>query len=255
MTARSRSTSFMAKLTQSRPLDNSRPGSRTMCVPCLLRFLLVVSAVVGTAFPRSPSDGAESEGRREDDALRLALEVVERPKTNLSQTRLKLTVTNASTKSIVLDKELSAGFSLSFKTDLTDKQDPDDPIFSPEHDVEWKEIKRLPKPSQQDTMQRFMPLKPGRSLSRTYDLSQPVVHVRQGHATDKNRVHHGFYYEAEYRLQIPPRASKLFITAAYRGKIYWRAETAFKTWFGFSTRDLKMWSGSASSNTIAVEKP
>lgn len=140
-------------------------------------LILILAFDFGTALAQSNDDRAIRKDLSDGSVLRLTLDVVEPPKTDLAQTKIKLTVTNTSSKSIAVDTELSAGFGLSFTTDLSDKGDPDDPFFSPDHDVDRKEIKKLAKPSRQDVMKRFVRLEPGQSVTRIFDLSRPLVAV------------------------------------------------------------------------------
>ncbi len=185
----------------------------------------------------------------EEDALKMELTVLKQPGKDLSGMQLQLKVTNTSTNNLVLDKELAAGFSLRFRTDLSDEN-----VKSEERDVCWKEVSRFSKPSSAAASKRFVVLRPGKSLSRKYDLSKPVHSVIEGHSSDKNMVHRGFYYEATVRYAVPAGAKKVLIDAWYDRGVWMMATPQFQEWHGRSAQDLGVWDGRANSNTVSVER-
>jgi hypothetical protein len=119
-----------------------------------------------THVPTQPKSLAWSE----DETLRLDLTVVAVPEDKLQRTQLRLTATNTSTNSIVLDREMLAGFCLRFRTDLTEE-----PFHSDERDVATRVVKSLEKPLPTAAEQRFVTLKPGDRIARAYGaLRAPV---------------------------------------------------------------------------------
>ena len=195
-------------------------------------------------------DPGSEDGKQwsEDDTLWLDLEALQPLPVDLQDIKLKLTVTNLASKSIVLDKECSAGFSLRFKTDLSQEL-----IFSDENDVSTKELQKLSKPAPDVARNRFVELQPKKTFSRVFDLSQAVRTVREGHGTYANGAHVGFYYEAEVQYLVPPKVNKLFIDAWYERGVM-MAWPQFKDWFGVGIDELGVWSGRARSNTVVVER-
>jgi len=184
----------------------------------------------------------------EDKALRMELKVLNDSNKDLNRIQLELKVTNISTNTLVLDKELAAGFNLRFRTDLTE-----DFTYSEQRDVSSKETSKIAKPETNTVAARFVALQPGMSLSRSYDLSRPIRSVHQGHWSDRNMVHHGFYYEALTRYRVPRRAKRILIDAWYERGVWWTADRQFEEWHGRSARDIGLWDGRAHSNTIIVE--
>lgn len=156
-----------------------------------LLTLLPLLVISGCASPTVPN----AESRSKVNALSLRLEADKPVIRSLQETRLKLTVTNTSSESIVLDNDLVAGFGLKAEPYLSDGT-----LLSEERDVAAEGFRTLNKPSSEEAGKRFRKLGPGESLSRSYDLSQPIRHVVQGHGTYKNGGHVGFYYEAEENL-------------------------------------------------------
>jgi hypothetical protein len=81
--------------------------------------------------------------------------------------------------------------------------------------------------------------------------------VRQGHATFRSPdgqafYHRGFFYEADVRYQIPPRASKLVIHVSYERGVWPFAKPQFKDWFGMEFDKSGVWDGRARSNSVTV---
>ena len=179
-------------------------------------------------------------GRRvADNLLSLRLEANKPVTSSLQETRLKLIVTNTSIKDVIVDNELVAGFNLKVDTDPSDGTNVSD-------------YRTLEKPSPQEAGKRFRKLAPGDSLSRTYDLSQPVRSVAQGHCTYKNGGHVGFYYEAERKLDIQFDVTRLIVRVAYEGRVWMFSHRQFEAWFGVSEDASGMWQGRAESNTVTV---
>jgi hypothetical protein len=208
--------------------------------------LIGVSSAAGAGL-----DGAQkAKGGGDDTALALKLEVVERPDGDLRQAKLRLTATNTSKQDIILDTELLVGFQLKFETDIGSK----DAFVSEDRDVTPEEVKRWSKPTREAARKRFAKVAPGQSRARDYDLSQPVRAVKEGHATLKDKRHVGFYYEADIRYRLPPRAKKLFIQVSYQGEVWMFAESEFEEWFGVSVAKSGLWQGQTVSNTVTVEK-
>lgn len=157
--------------------------------------LMVLLCVAFSAFA---ADKDASDSWSEGGVLKMALELVALPQNDYQKAQLKLTVTNTSTNDIVLDRTLAAGFSFRFQTDLSEEF-----TRSDEKDVSTKENKKLDKPTPEEVGSRFVAVKPGQTLSKTYDLSEPVRRVVEGHASDINSVHHGFYYTSVQRTPTP----------------------------------------------------
>lgn len=191
----------------------------------------------------------ESLAWSEDDTLRLDLSVVAVPEGKLQRTQLRLTATNTSTNSIVLDKEMLAGFCLRFRTDLTEE-----PLHSDARDVSTREVARLDKPLPTAAAHRFVALKPGDKIARTYDLSQPMKTVCEGHMSDQNSVHYGFYYEALTQFVVPERAEALMVDAWYERGVWMMSVPQFEEWHGKSPEEIGLWGGRARSETITVKR-
>jgi hypothetical protein len=219
----------------------------------LISLLMVLWTGPGVA--RSGPDGSqEGQAWSEDGALALRLEVVKPPVEELRQTRLKLTATNTGKKDLILDAELLVGFALRFRTDLSDGV-----ISSKDRDVTEEEVKKWEKPEPEAARKRFVKLAPGQSLARVIDLSQPIRTVQQGHATyasedGKASYHRGFFYEADVRHQVPPRAKKLAIEVTYERGVWPFARPQFADWFGMEFGQSGVWDGRASSNRVTVER-
>lgn len=183
----------------------------------------------------------------EDGVLKMTLELVALPDNNLQKAQVKLTVTNTGTDGIVLDKTLAAGFSLRFKTDLSAEY-----TRSEANDVTSKELEKLGKPTAEEVRARFVRLAPGQSLSCMIDLAQPYRDVVEGHASDMDSVHHGFYYEAMHTRQVPSGAKRLEVDAWYERGVWMMATAQFEEWFGQSAENLGLWSGRARSNRLVI---
>jgi len=184
----------------------------------------------------------------EDNALLLDLQIVAVPQGDLQRAQLRLTATNTGTKPIVLDRELRAGFRLRFKTDLSEEF-----ISSDDRDVSTNEVRKLDKPEPGAAKVRFVSLKPGDSLSRTYDLSKPMEMVVEGHMSDMDSVHYGFYYEEFSQFVVPSKAKELMVDAWYERGVWMMAVPQFEEWHGVSPEKIGLWQGRARSDTVTVK--
>jgi hypothetical protein len=205
--------------------------------------------LLGVAFSAAAADKNKSDSWSEDGVLQMTLELIAVPDNDLQEAQMKLTVTNTGTNDIVLDKTLAAGFSLRFKTDISEEF-----TRSDEKDVTTKETKKLDQPAPEAGGSRFVAIKPGQSLSRTYDLAGPVRGVVEGHASDMNHIHYGFYYEAMQTYQVPPKAKRLEVDAWYERGVWMMATVQFKEWYGKTAEKIGLWSGRARSNTLVIER-
>lgn len=195
------------------------------------------------------ADKDKSDSWSEGGALKMTLELIALPANDLQKVQIRLTVTNTGTNDIVLDRTLAAGFSLRFKTDLSEEF-----TRSDEKDVSTKENKKLDKPTPEAVFSRFVAVKPGHALSRSYDLSGPIQSVVEGHASDMESVHYGFYYEAMQTYQVPLKAKKLEVDAWYERGVWMMATVQFEEWYGQSAEKMGLWSGRARSNTLVIER-
>jgi hypothetical protein len=214
---------------------------------CLLSALILSLISLGYVALK-PHEHVIDDSWSDESALKLTLNLIKRPTNDLSQSTLRLTVKNTSPKPIVLDSECLCGFRLQFEID---RRDPDSDEDAP---VSLQELRQLPKPPPGVGRTRFVPLEPGRSISRSWDLSGPVPYVVEGHRTDLQRVHRGFFYEAEGRYQIPQNVRQITIRARYRGDVWFTAIHAFNEWFGVNYDELKLWNGQAESNAVVIVK-
>lgn len=203
----------------------------------------------GMALSAIAADKNESDSWSEDGVLKMTLELVALPDNNLQKTQMKLTVTNMGTNGIVLDKTLAAGFSLRFKTDLSAEYKRSDGKV-----VTANEVKKLEKPTVEDVRARFIRLAPGQTLSCMFDLAKPNRVVVEGHVSDMDGIHHGFYNEAMYTYQVPAEAKWLEVDAWYERGVWMMATVQFEEWFGQSAGKLGLWDGRARSNRLVVEK-
>ncbi len=185
----------------------------------------------------------------EDNTLQLNLEAVAVPGGDLQHTVLRLSATNTGGRPLVLDKEMLAGFCLRFETDLTKS-----PVHSDARDVATQEIKKLDKPHPAEAEKRFVTLKPGDSISRIIDLAKPLKTVCEGHMSDQDSVHYGFYYEALTQFIVPENATRLLVDAWYERGVWMMSVLQFEEWHGRSPADIGLWKGRARSDTLAVEK-
>jgi hypothetical protein len=155
---------------------------------------------------------------------------------------------NASAKEIVLDKILVAGFSLRLKAEILEK----DGTLG-EMEAIAGETKALEKPGPEAAGTRFVSVKPGDSLSRNYDLAGPIRYVVQGHETDRNHIHHGFYGEVTGKFSVPSGARKLIVEAWYERGFWRMAHDQFEEWFGRSGAKIGLWTGRARSNRLVLK--
>ncbi len=211
--------------------------------------LCCLTLATGIALSAIAADKDQSDSWSEDGVLKMSLELIALPDNDLQKAQMKLTVTNTGTNGIVLDKTLAAGFSLRFKTDLSAEH-----TRSDEKDVTPKEAKKLEKPTAEEVRARFVRLAPGQSLSCTFDLAKPNRDVVEGHASDMDHVHHGFYYEAMQTYQVPAGAKRLEVDAWYERGVWMMATAQFEEWYGQSAEKLGLWDGRARSNRLVVEK-
>jgi hypothetical protein len=211
--------------------------------------LCCLTLATGIALSVIAADKDQSDSWSEDGVLKMSLELIALPDNDLQKAQMKLTVTNTGTNGIVLDKTLAAGFSLRFKTDLSAEH-----TRSDEKDVTPKEAKKLEKPTAEEVRARFVRLAPGQSLSCTFDLAKPNRDVVEGHASDMDHVHHGFYYEAMQTYQVPAGAKRLEVDAWYERGVWMMATAQFEEWYGQSAEKLGLWDGRARSNRLVVEK-
>ena len=195
------------------------------------------------------ADKETSQSWSEGGVLKMALELIALPDNDLQKAQIRLTVTNTGTNDIVLDKTLAAGVSLRFRTDMSEEF-----TRSDEKDVSTKETKKLDKPKPEAVGSRFVAIKPGQSLSRTYDLSGPERNVVEGHASDMESVHYGFYYEAMQTYQVPAAVKKLKVDAWYERGVWMMATAQFEEWHGQSAEKIGVWTGRARSNTLVIEE-
>jgi hypothetical protein len=215
----------------------------------LLPFLLLaLSGCLGPRVSFGPADMELLAPWSQEHALRMELIVLNGSNKDLNRVQLELKVTNISTNVLILDREVAAGFNLRFRTDLSERF-----VYSAERDVSSEETRRLPKPGTNAANTRFVALRPGESLSRSYDLSKPIRSVCQGHWSDREMVHHGFYYEADVLYRVPKRAKKLLIDVWYERGVWWTAADQFEQWHGRSAESIGLWGGRAGSNSVVVE--
>src|SRR5262245_15879200 len=167
---------------------------RILCLVCILVLSLCALAYVVL----KPHDHVIDDSWSDENTLKLTLEVIERPTSDLGQTKLRLTAKNIGPKPIVLDSECLCGFRFHFE--ITGR----DPNSEGNGRVLLHEDKRLPKPAADVARSRFGPVQPGQAISRSWRLSGPIRMIVEGHATDLQRVHHGYFYEAEGHYEIPP---------------------------------------------------
>ncbi|MCX7049915.1 MAG: hypothetical protein NTX50_31090 [Candidatus Sumerlaeota bacterium] len=210
---------------------------------CLLLVLSLGTAGVAAASP-------ETLGWSEDNALSLTLELIAVPDNDLHRAQIKLTVANITTYPIVLDKELVVGFSLRLMPELSDMATTEDL----QNVAPKKTDEVIVKPATEAGRQRFAPLAPGQSWSRIYDLQKPMKTVFEGHMSNKNMIHYGFFSEQMSRYEIPPKARKLFAEVHYERGVWMMAKPQFKDWFGVSVEEIKLWQGRAVSNTLVIEQ-
>ena len=78
--------------------------------------------------------------------------------------------------------------------------------------------------------------------------------VVEGHASNMDSVHHGFYYEAMQTYQVPAEAKRLEVDAWYERGGWMMAATQFEEWYGQSAVKLGLWDGRARSNRLIIEK-
>jgi len=201
------------------------------------------------AFPFIAAAAETSEAWSEDNVLIMNLELISIPSNDLQRAQIKLTVTNAGTNDIVLDKHLAAGFSLRFKTDMSAEF-----VRTDGKDVSSKEVEKLEKPKPETAAARFISLKPKESLSKLYDLSLPVRIVQEGHVSDMDSVHYGFYYESMVRYLVPPGTGKLLVDAWYERGVWMMATPQFKEWYGQTPEKIGIWRGRARSNTLIIHR-
>lgn len=185
----------------------------------------------------------------EGNVLAMHLDVIAVPSNDIQRARIKLTVTNTSTNTIVLDRNLDAGFGFRFKTDLSEKH-----THSDDKDVSLTEGKQTKKPEVAEAKLRFVRLTPKSSISRVFDLSRPTKGIIEGHATDMDMVHHGFFYEAMVSYVVPTNATSISVDAWYERGVHWASVHEFTEWFGVDPSDLGLWEGRARSNTLTIEK-
>ncbi|MBM4038620.1 MAG: M56 family metallopeptidase [Planctomycetes bacterium] len=223
-----------------------------------LILALAATSYVSCRSPEGPAPGADAAkdgaalapqpGWSEWDALRLDLEVLAVPGGDLQRTQLKLTATNTRPNDLVLDRELVAGFDLSFLTGL------EDPVFYREgRNVSCEVVEKLPKPRPEEAATRFVSLKPGQSLSRVLDLSKPIQCVEQGHASDYEHRHAGHYSESMIRFTVPSAAKELRVEVWYKRGLRLMAATQFAEWHGRGFGDLSLWVGRARSNAVVIQ--
>src|SRR5207247_542092 len=115
-------------------------------------------------------DTKAAKGFSEGDALSAHLEVLRQLPDDLQALKLKLTVTIGN-QSLVLDKEHLTGFNLRFETE-------------PRIDglrVEEEKVKDMSQSSPNEARRRFVRLLPQVTITRFFDLSQPVRTASQGH--------------------------------------------------------------------------
>lgn len=201
------------------------------------------------ALSAAAADKGKSDSWSEGGILKMTLELIALPDNDLQKAQMKFTVTNTGTNDIVLDKTLAAGFSLRFRTDLSEEF-----TYSADKNVMTKETKKLDRPTPETVSSRFVAMKPGQSLLRTYDLAGPVRAVVEGHASDMNSIHYGFYYEAMQTYQMPVKAKKLEVDAWYERGVWMMATAQFKEWYGQTAEEVGLWPGRARSNTLVIEK-
>ena len=207
-------------------------------------FGLGLALLVGCSGSRlKPSPGWSAEG-----ALDLKLELLAVPDHDLQRAQFKLTVSNVGPHDVVLDQDLTVGFSLSFKTDLSEED-----VRSDKRDVSAEVVERLAKPAPEAARDRFVVVQPGAALVRIFDLAQPARVEHQGHASDLEMRHHGFYYEAITRFHVPPAARTLQVEV-WHEDVWMMATPQFAEWHGASAETLGLWPERARSNSIVIRK-
>src|SRR5947209_12777723 len=128
------------------------------------RSILVV-LLAGLVWPVAAvpaQSGAKA--KDEENPVKLQLEIVHPAPADMQKCKLKLTATNQSSQSIVIDKKLTAGFTLWIQAD-TGKGKPQSLLG---------ERKELTPPEPAESRKRLVAVAPGKSVVTTLDLSQPI---------------------------------------------------------------------------------
>lgn len=170
-------------------------------------------------------------GRR--DALQLRLDVIRAPADDLHQTVLRLTATNTSDVTLVIDRDAVVGFHLVVGRDAPDGA---------------PEVRRSDRqPPQDEASRRLAPLEPGESITRELDLTRPVRSVHSGFGISAiDRLCRVMLFQSETLVAVPPRARQLTAQVRYR------LDHSAASWL-LDASDI--WLGQAASNSVTVNIP
>ncbi len=184
----------------------------------------------------------------EDNEVYLLVEPLPFDRSKLGSTRFRVTLTNTSKKDLIFDRELVTGINVRISSD--------DPLAKErgQDRVVREEGKDLPVPPKDAWKARFVALKPGQSLTRDFDVSKPFRYVYQGHGTDMEGVHHGFYSEQTARLTVPADAPRIFVQVWYDRAVWMMARPQFIDWHGKNPEEIGVWNGRARSNLLRIGK-
>ncbi len=225
-------------------------GSQLQPLVFHLVFGLLYLALTATGWTAETAP-ASLPPKKAENPLLLELTALNAPIRDFNKLKLQLKATNTGTNDLIVDKELVTNFSLRFATRTNGALG-----FSRDVDVENKEVSRLETPSTNAYKERFIALKPGKSIVREYDLARPLRIPNSGHMTvleGRARIHHGFYYESMDQYIVPPAVEKLRVRV-FHGGVWPMAAHEFKQWHGRTSEELGLSESNTESNALIVEK-
>jgi hypothetical protein len=201
----------LSSIASSRPMIvwQWRLGAKEMTRSCIGVSLWSFLVVAGCSTDTRPQD------------LRLRISAVGAQRRD--RIVVRVTATNQSQESVLIDRELSAFMHWELSGVSA-------PILM------WEKLANLEKPPESDFETRFVILKPGESIEHDFELTYLVRNCIVGHTTSGSKhVHGAIFYESVGRWRIP--AAERQITISFAFALDPEGYGGFRSWFGHDAKE------------------
>ncbi len=153
---------------------------------------------------------------------------------------VRIDVTNCSGAPIIWDSEFASFVNWDLRSDDGSRIEP----------ISVKILERTESPRKKS---RFVAIKPGQLLSKTFDLTSPFRHFTHGHgsviASNGTYFHVPTGVEEQVKFVLPGTVQNVLMSVQYTGD---EDFGGFNAWFGYSPAEIKLWTGRAKSNEIRI---
>ncbi|MDB5348667.1 MAG: hypothetical protein JWP89_7044 [Schlesneria sp.] len=153
---------------------------------------------------------------------------------------VRIDVTNCTSGPIVWDSEFASFVCWDLRSDDGSR-------------IEPISVKNLDRTESSVKKSRFVTIRPGELLSKSFDLTSPFRHLTHGHGSVISS--NGAYFHVptgveEYvRFALPTTARDVLMSVQYNGD---EDFGGFNSWFGYSPAEIELWAGRTKSNEIRI---